>query len=138
MRSAIESQIDRELAKRAVAGSMVYFVVCVVVAVSTPYSADHPVALVLAGCLTLLVGGLRLFTARRVQTQPHGVISRNAILFRGATYATFVVWGIFCAWTVQWYAGEWTAKLLRYFDAESGAVSGRKRAVQGVRQRGRR
>ena len=36
------------------------------------------------------------------------------------------------------YAGEWTAKLLRYFDAESGAVSGRKRAVQGVRQRGRR
>ena len=95
MRSAIESQVDRELARRAVAGSMVYFVVCVVVAVSTPYYADHPVALVLAGCLMVLVGGLRLFTARRVQSQPASAISRNAIVFKGATYATFVVWGIF-------------------------------------------
>ena len=112
MRSAIESQVDRELARRAVAGSMVYFVVCVVVAVSTPYYADHPVALVLAGCLMVLVGGLRLFTARRVQSQPASAISRNAIVFKGATYATFVVWGIFCAWTVHWYAGEWTAMLL--------------------------
>ena len=64
IRSAIESRVDRELARRAIAGSMVYFVVCVVVAVSTPYYVDHPVALVLAGCLTLLVGGLRLLTAR--------------------------------------------------------------------------
>ena len=94
MRSAIDSQVDREHARRAVAGSMVYFVVCVVVAVSTPYFADHPVALVLAGCLALLVGGLRLFTARRVLSQPAGAISRNAIVFKGATYATFVVWGI--------------------------------------------
>ena len=112
MRSAIESRVDHELARRAVAGSMVYFVVCVVVAVSTPYYADHPVALVSACCLTLLVGGLRLFTARRVQSQPASAISRNAIVFKGATYATFVVWGIFCAWTVHWYAGEWTAMLL--------------------------
>ena len=112
MRSAIESRIDHELARRAVAGSMVYFVVCVVVSVSTPYYADHPVALVLAGCLTLLVGGMRLLAARRVLRRAAGAVSRDAIVFKGATYATFVVWGIFCAWTVHWYAGEWTAMLL--------------------------
>ena len=91
---------------------MVYFVVCVVVAVSTPYYTDHPVALVLTGCLTLFVGGLRIFTARKVLSQPDSESSRNTIVFKGATYATFLVWGIFCAWTVHWYAGEWTAMLL--------------------------
>jgi len=36
------------------------------------------------------------------------------------------------------YAGDWKEKMLRFFDAQSTAVSVRKRRDQGVRQRGRR
>ena len=74
VRSAIESRVDQELAKRAIQGSMVYFAVCIVVGLSTPYYAGHPIALVLAGCLTLLAGGLRLVTARRVRSRPDRLI----------------------------------------------------------------
>ena len=42
IRSAIESRIDQELARRAIAGSMVYFALCVVVGISTPYYMGHP------------------------------------------------------------------------------------------------
>ena len=42
VRSAIESRVDQELAKRAIQGSMVYFAVCIVVGVSTPYYVGHP------------------------------------------------------------------------------------------------
>ena len=112
IRSAMESRVDQELARRATSSSMVYFVVCVVVAISTPYYADHPLALVLAGCLALLVGGLRFLSARRLLSQAAGEPSRTALVFTGATYATFFGWGLFCAWTVHWYAGEWTDMLL--------------------------
>ena len=112
LRLAIEGMVVRELARRAISGSMVYFVVCVVVGISTPYYADHPFVLVLTGCLTLLLGGLRLISARRVQRPGAGALARDVLVFKGATYATFVVWGLFCAWTVHWYGGEWTAMLL--------------------------
>jgi PAS domain S-box-containing protein len=112
MRSAIESRVDCELARRAVAGSLVYFLVCVVVSLSTPYYADHPIALVITGCLTLIVGSFRIFMAKRVIGHGTGAPVRDVTIFKAATYATFVVWGIFCAWTVHWYAGEWTAMLL--------------------------
>jgi two-component system cell cycle sensor histidine kinase/response regulator CckA len=112
VRSAIESRVDQELAKRAIQGSMVYFAVCIVVGISTPYYVGHPIALLSAGCLTLLAGGLRLLTARRVRSRPEGVVSRTAPVFRGTTYATFIVWGFFCAWTIHWYGVEWTGIFL--------------------------
>src|SRR5260370_10755307 len=112
VRSVIESGVDQELAKRAIQGSMVYFAVCIVVGVSTPYYVGHPIALVLAGGLTLLAGGLRLLTARRVRSRPEGVLSRTAPVFRGTTYTTFIVWGFFCAWTIHWYGAEWTGIFL--------------------------
>src|ERR1017187_4593457 len=117
IRLAIEGRVDRELARRAIPGSMAYFLVCVVTAISTPYYADHPFALVLAGSLMLLVGGLRLLSARRVLSHPAGAPSRAVLVFRGATYTTFVVWGFFCAWTVHWYAGQWTDMLLLLYTA---------------------
>ena len=70
IRSAIEGRIDQELARRAIAGSMVYFALCVVVGISTPYYMGHPVALILAGSLTLLAGGLRLYTSKRMLRHP--------------------------------------------------------------------
>jgi two-component system, cell cycle sensor histidine kinase and response regulator CckA len=112
IRSAIENRVHQELARRAIAGSMVYFAVCVVVASSTTYYVGHPVALVLAAGLTLLAGGSRLLSARRVLSHPTGSLSRTALVFKGTTYATFVVWGLFCAWSVHWYPGEWTGMFL--------------------------
>jgi PAS domain S-box-containing protein len=117
IRLAIERRVDRELARRALPGSMGYFLVCVVTAISTPYYADHPFALVLAGSLMLLVGGLRLLSARRVLSLPDGAPSRVLPVFHGATYATFAIWGLFCAWTVHWYAGQWTDMLLLLYTA---------------------
>jgi PAS domain S-box-containing protein len=110
IRLAIEGQVDREL-------SMAPFLVCAVTAISTPYYADHPFALVLAGSLTLLVGGFRLLSARRVMSHPAVAHSHAGLVLRGATYATFVVWGLFCAWTVHWYAGKWTDMLLLLYTA---------------------
>src|ERR1017187_8655742 len=95
IRLAIEARVDRELARRAIPGSMSYFLVCVVTAISTPYYADHPFALLLAGSLTLLVGGLRLLSARRVLSDPAGAHSRAVLVLHGATYATFAGWGLF-------------------------------------------
>jgi hypothetical protein len=53
IRSAIESRIDQELARRAIAGSMVYFALCGGRNIHAPLHGP-PVALVLAGSLTLL------------------------------------------------------------------------------------
>jgi two-component system, cell cycle sensor histidine kinase and response regulator CckA len=117
IRLAIAGQVDRELARRAIPASMAPFLVCAVTAISTPYYADHPFALVLSGSLMLLVGGLRLFSARRVMSHPAVAHSRAGLVLRGATYATFVVWGLFCAWTVHWYAGQWTDMLLLLYTA---------------------
>lgn len=117
IRLAIERRVDRELARRAIPGSMGYFLVCVVTAISTPYYADHPFALVLSGSLMLLVGALRLLSARRVLSHPAGTPSRAVLVLHGSTYATFVVWGLFCAWTVHWYAGQWTDMLLLLYTA---------------------
>ncbi len=112
IRSAIEGRIDQELARRAVAGSMVYFALCVVVGISTPYYMGHPVALILAGALTLLAGGLRLYTSKRMLRHPAEPAAWTLPVFKATTYATFVVWGLFCAWTLHWYAGEWTGMFL--------------------------
>jgi len=112
IRSAIEIRVDQELAKRATSGALVYFVVCVVVAVATPYYQDHPVILATAACLTLVLGALRILTARRLLGCPVGAHPRSALVFKHTTYATFVFWGLFCAWTVHLYVVEWTAMFL--------------------------
>src|SRR5260370_12993641 len=76
VRSAIESRVDQELAKRAIQGSMVYFAVCIVVGVSTPYYVGHPIALVLVGCLTLLPGRRAPSSPRPAPVPPGRLLSR--------------------------------------------------------------
>src|ERR1039458_8861266 len=96
IRLAIKGRVDRELARRAIPGSLGYFLVCVVTAISTPYYADHPFALVLAGSLMLLVGGLRLLGAGAFLRLDSALVCRSvdrhvaAALHRGHGR-----WGIF-------------------------------------------
>jgi hypothetical protein len=67
-RSALLAQAQRDLARRAVPGAMVYFLVVLVAVAVTPYDTDHPVILFSAGSLMLLVGGTRLIAAMRLSS----------------------------------------------------------------------
>ena len=110
IRSALEGRVERELADRSFSGAMVYFVVAVVLAFSTPYYTEHPVILLLAGSVALLTGSMRLLAAQNLLSdKPRRIASP---VFRFATYASFTAWGLFCAWTVHLYGGEWTAMFL--------------------------
>ncbi|MEO8593175.1 MAG: PAS domain S-box protein [Candidatus Solibacter sp.] len=112
LHGAIVGRINQELASRAVSGSMVYFVVCLVVASATPYINDHPITLISVGSLMLVLGGTRLLSARRVLQHTGGGLARDVRIFRIATYASFITWGLFCALTVRLYTSEWTDMLL--------------------------
>jgi PAS domain S-box-containing protein len=125
VRGALTQRIEHELARRSIAGSMVYFVISLVLSFSTPYLSGHPAVLVSVGCLTLLTGGLRVAAARRLLAQPPQAPAWTRRLFLATTYAAVAVWGWFCAWTLRLYAGEWTAMFLFLCTAAlaSGACS---------------
>jgi PAS domain S-box-containing protein len=111
VRAALALRVDRELAKRAVPGALVYFYVSVVLAFSTPYYREHPGLFSAIGCATLLVGVVRIMTAWRLPE-----VTRDATalrrLFYASTYSAFAVWGLFCLITVHFYRTEWTAMFL--------------------------
>ena len=110
IRIALKGRLDRELAERAFSGGMVYFVVAVVLAFSTPYYADHRGLLILVGTAELLAGGARVLGARQLLRE--GTHTTAVPVLRGATYASFAVWGLFCGWTIHLYGGEWTSMFL--------------------------
>jgi hypothetical protein len=110
IRVPLANQVIRELANRSIYGALVYFVVCVVLAFSTPYYHDHPIVLVSSTSCTLSLGILRIAAARRLRNQEPAGAPKRVFLF--ATYGTFVIWGIFCAWTLHLYATQWTAMIL--------------------------
>lgn len=112
IRAALADRADRELARRSLFGALVYFVVSVAIAVATPYPQQHPAILFTAAGLALLTGAVRTFTAWRL-LRPHGGSARWAKpVFLCSTYVTFIVWGLFCGWTLYLYGGEWTAMFL--------------------------
>ena len=100
---------ERELAKRSFSGAIVYFLTTLVIWWTTPYSADHPALLLVVGVLTLLLGAMRVLTARRLLALPPENAADAKLAFLFSLYGIFLVWGSFSAWTVMLYAGEWTA-----------------------------
>jgi PAS domain S-box-containing protein len=125
VRAALTDRIEQELARRSIAGAMVYFVISLVLSFSTPYFSGHPIVLVTVGLLTLLIGALRIATARRLLAQPPEAPAWTRRFFIASTYSAVAVWGWFCAWTLRLYAGEWTAMFLFLCTAAlaSGACS---------------
>jgi PAS domain S-box-containing protein len=112
VRSALERQVELELARRSMSGALVYFLVVLLLAVSTDYARDHPAILWTAGCVMLLAGGARLLSARRIVSYGP-VVARSAVeVFLVSTYATAILWGLFCAGTLQLYPGKWPAMFL--------------------------
>src|SRR5215469_5112779 len=111
IRIPLATQVDREVAKRSISGSLVYFIVCVVLAFATPYYQDHPVTLAGSAFLTLIFGAVRLASAQRLRKrQP--VNPTTKLVFLSATYSTFIFWGLFCAWTLHLYPGQWTSMIV--------------------------
>jgi PAS domain S-box-containing protein len=111
VRAALAIRVERELARRSISGAMVYFVVTVILAIATPYYAEHPVLLGAVAALTFLCGGVRIAIARRIMVVPASTaFLKRAFLL--ATYATAAIWGLFCGWTVYLYGGDWTAMFL--------------------------
>src|SRR5579863_5069389 len=109
VRASLEQQVERALAKRSMAGAMVYFVVTVVVALSTRYYSDHPLILSLTACSVLIAGMVRIAAGRRLLAETPPVTDWVRRLFLGSIYATAIVWGAFCAATVHLYRRDWTA-----------------------------
>jgi PAS domain S-box-containing protein len=112
IRIPLANRVDRELAGRAISGALVYFIVCIVLAFTTSFYQDHPAILVTSTCCALIFGVLRLTTALRLKKKSPREETRARPLFLFATYATFAFWGLFCAWTLRLYTGQWTAMLL--------------------------
>jgi PAS domain S-box-containing protein len=109
VRSAMRGQVDRALAKRSIAGAMVYFLVTIVVAVSTSYYSDHPLILSITSGSVLVAGITRIAASRRLMAEKpaRGINIRS--LFIGSTCFTIILWGAFCAMTVHLYQRDWTA-----------------------------
>lgn len=112
VRTALANQGEREIAARSMSGALVYFLVSVTLAISTPYYHDYPVLTLAIAGATLVLGGTRLLTAWHMKIHPtHAARWTRGLLF-GTIYGTFTVWGLYCAWTLQLYAGQWTAMFL--------------------------
>ncbi|HXZ78783.1 MAG TPA: PAS domain S-box protein [Terriglobales bacterium] len=112
VRTALAARIDRELAKRSMSGALVYFVVVIVLAISTPYYAEHPVLLVLVGSFTFLAGAVRMIAAWRLLRPSADGRDGTRLVFFCAVWTTFVLWGAFCGWTLHLYRGQWPATFL--------------------------
>jgi PAS domain S-box-containing protein len=114
VRAALEARIERALAKRSFSGAMVYFLVVVLVAVSTSYYSNHPVILSATGCFVFVTGIARIAAARRLLAAAPATINpaiTNNVrrLFIASIYLTVILWGAFCAVTVHFYQRDWTA-----------------------------
>ncbi len=109
VRASLENQVERALARRSMAGAMVYFLVTVVVALSTRYYSDHRLILSISGFSVLIAGVIRIAAGRRLLAEMPAVTNSIRHLFFGSIYATAILWGGFCAATVHLYQRDWTA-----------------------------
>ncbi len=125
VQAALKTEVDRALARRAITGALVYFFVNVIVALSTSYFSDHPYILsVTTGCV-LITGVIRIISARRLLRELPAIRPATRWLFIASTYATVMIWGIFCAITVYLYHRDWNAMfiLLNTAALAAGATS---------------
>ncbi|MGH9666547.1 MAG: two-component system sensor histidine kinase NtrB, partial [Bryobacteraceae bacterium] len=109
VRIAIEAEVERALAGRSAVGALVYFLVIVVVGLSTGYYSDHPFILSAVGCSVLITGIIRIAAGRRLLRQVPAITAGVRWLFLGSLYATVIIWGAFCAATVLLYRRDWNA-----------------------------
>ncbi len=125
-RGALRTQGQRDLARRAVPGSLVYALVVAVIAVVTPFREDHGAVVVSAGILMLALGVIRLVASRCLARSSAETLHEWSKPFRGLLFVQFFAWGLFCATTVAFYGKQWPSMLVLLCTAAlagGGAVS---------------
>ena len=125
IQQALTPRADEELAHRSLSGSLVYFVVTILLAVSTPYYQEHPAILIAIAVIVLAAGLLRTLSARRLLRAPAQRVSHLSHMLRASIYATAGPWGLFCAISVYLYPAQWTSTFLMLSTAAfaSGATT---------------
>ncbi len=125
VQTALKTQVDRALARRAITGALVYFFVNVIVALSTSYFSDHPFILAVTSGAVLITGIIRIVSARMLLRDLPAIRPATRWLFIASTYATVMIWGGFCAVTVFLYQRDWNAMfiLLNTAALAAGATS---------------
>jgi len=109
IRNALEGEVERALARRSMPGALVYFLVTVMVGLSTSYFSDHRILLSLTACSVLLTGLVRISASRRLLAEGSARSSSIHRLFIASIYLTVAIWGAFCAVTIHLYMRDWTA-----------------------------
>ena len=105
-------QADLELARRARAGSLIHFVLLLIVVSFSHYTSEHPIVIVTVGSLLLVLGISRLYLyslfVRRYKQSP--VFWKR--LFCVVTWAAALTWGVFCGLTIALYNQQWISWLV--------------------------
>ena len=112
VRLAVTRELELELARRSISGAMVYFAMTLVLAMATPYYADHRLILAGVSALTLLFGVLRIAAARRLLHSAGEVPPGARRLLHASIYLSCAIWGLFCGATLQFYGRQWTTMFL--------------------------
>src|SRR5687767_10318374 len=102
-------EADLELARRSLPGAMSYSILLIIVAISTPYSVDHPLVIEITAAAQIFVGVARILVAQAMLRNYRGGVARWSGLFRVGAYSSALIWGVFAAFTVVQYGGQWTA-----------------------------
>ncbi|MCX6595096.1 MAG: hypothetical protein NTV70_01860 [Acidobacteria bacterium] len=87
-------QIEQDLARRALPGAMVYFLVMVIVGWATPIATQYPRLSVAAGAVTLGCGLVRLTCSIRILRYSGGDVTSFVLWFRLSTGLVFGFWGL--------------------------------------------
>lgn len=101
--AALRAQAERDLARRTVFGSMVYFGMVVVVAWGAAYYRDHPRTVAVFGALVFLLGAARLGTALGMRGETGPALYRWGVPLRRFTELQLAAWGLFGWWTLELY-----------------------------------
>jgi signal transduction histidine kinase/CheY-like chemotaxis protein len=116
------AEADVELARRSSAGTMAYFLLFLVLAMTTPYPGDHPLLIGIMGALLFAVSTGRLAIARRICRRTDELKSIWPRVFEAGTYICSLTWGMFSGLTLFLYGAGWTGLLMLLMTA--GVVSG--------------
>jgi two-component system, sensor histidine kinase and response regulator len=115
-------ELNSELARRSIAGAMAYFVLFLILSLTTPYYNDHPFLVGITGVLLLSIGAVRLALAVRVDRLRSDTPRNWHRRFSMGTYACSLVWGCWSGLTLIFYGATWTGLLMLLMTA--GVVSG--------------
>jgi PAS domain S-box-containing protein len=108
-KAKLSVQAHLELARRSRAGSLMHFVLFLVVATFSPYFKQHSAVILTVGCVLLAIGVARFVLASSFAGHYHNNPAFWMFIFRAGTYSAAVAWGAFSVLTMVLYGQEWVS-----------------------------